>query len=246
MARLDVQTTPILSGQTANVVGNAFGQLGNFQAGAPNLLNLYQNFPGLSVPNLTPEQQALINQITAFGANNPDLANARAAETSLTAGPIGSSPLTQQAMQAWEQFTKPTVESSAALAGLGNSGALAENLAGSETQALVPLLQQEIQNRQGAVSAYTNIQQQQINSLASALEASGLPRQVALEQAQAAYQQATGQSQFAAGLQQFPLSVLSQLIGTQQTSHSTPGAWDYVGGITKGLEGPVGSLLGGG
>lgn len=65
----------------------------------------------------------------------------------LTGGPLGMSPATTQGMKAWEQSVLPTVQNQNVLAGLGNSGAYTDAAARSATEASVPLIQTEIQNR---------------------------------------------------------------------------------------------------
>ena len=70
----------------------------------------------------------------------------------LVGGDIGTSPATQQGMQAWEQYVKPTVQHEAVQMGLGRSGPALEAMAQSQTQAFLPLVQQEISNRVNAVN----------------------------------------------------------------------------------------------
>jgi hypothetical protein len=80
-----------------------------------------------------------------------------------------------------------------------------------------------------------------MGNLAMALESAGLPREVALEQAQAAYNQQQQQFATQMGLQTLPWQLEPMTIGSK--SYMTPGGWDIIGGIGKGLS-PSG-LLGG-
>src|SRR3990167_1747093 len=62
----------------------------------------------------------------------------------IAGGPVGLSPATQQGMQAWEQYVKPTVENEAVQMGLGRSGPGLEAIAQSKTMAYAPLVKDEI------------------------------------------------------------------------------------------------------
>lgn len=100
------------------------GSLGSFQA--------YTALPEVAsrevpTPGATYAQQGLLQQ--------------------LLGGPIGSSPATVGAMNSWRTNVLPTVQNEMALQGLGRSGPELEAVARSQTQALVPFVQQEIQNR---------------------------------------------------------------------------------------------------
>lgn len=72
--------------------------------------------------------------------------------SSLVGGPIGSSPATIAGMEAWEEAVLPTVQNEAVQMGLGRSGPALEAMSDSATQAYVPLVQQEINNRANAVN----------------------------------------------------------------------------------------------
>jgi hypothetical protein len=74
--------------------------------------------------------------------------------------PLGQSPDTQAAMNAWNALVRPQVQNQMGLAGLGRSGALGDALSLSETQAVVPFLQQEIANRQQSAQALPGLQMQ--------------------------------------------------------------------------------------
>jgi len=65
----------------------------------------------------------------------------------LTGGDVGSSPATLQAMKAWEDLVRPTVMAGQALTGNLGGGSTEEALAHGKTEALTPLLEQEINTR---------------------------------------------------------------------------------------------------
>ena len=90
-----------------------------------------------------------------------------------TQGELFQSPATQAAMRAFSEQAIPQIESRLALRGMENSGAAAEAFAQAQTQALVPLLQQELQQRQAAVPMLAALGEAQ-----SARERGDLARQI--------------------------------------------------------------------
>jgi len=201
----------------------------------PSLAELPGEVPTLGVPGLTPDQERLIQQMMATGAASPDRAAARQQLQQLTSGPVGSSPATQAGMQAFQQLVAPSIMQTQALQGTASGGAALEAMGQGATAAAVPLIQQEIQNRQQAVGQYGQLGQEQLMGLAAAFEAAGLPREVALEQAQAAFDAAQQRLGIESGLQTFPLQMLSQLLSRTQQQHSTQYGSDIVAGIGQGL-----------
>ena len=222
---------------------NVFGQYGAATEQFPTLSQIPGAMPTLNIPDLTPEQQQQIQSIIAAGGSSPDLAAARQQLQQLTSGPIGSSPTTQAAMAAYRDYGVPTILQEASLGGRGTSGAALAALTQGEQQALVPLLQQEIQNRQNAVGQYGQLQGEQVQSLAAALEAAGLPREVAQQRAQAEYERKQQQLQFETGIQSLPLQTIPSLLGHttdwSQQGHNTMDAWDWVGAGMK----PAGDFM---
>lgn len=212
-------------------------QFASAQGAFPSLAQYPGMTPLLNIANLTPEQQALIQQIQGQGAASPQLQAAGQQLQQLTSGPIGSSPLTQEAMKAYEQQVVPSLIQQESAAGRGSGGAALESVAQGTQQAMIPLLQQEIQNREAAVNQYQQLQQSQIQSLAAALEAAGMPRDVALQQAAAQYQQQQQALQFQEMISTLPLNLLPQLLGKQVTgrmeSHTTKNAGDWIGGALQ-------------
>lgn len=75
----------------------------------------------------------------------------------MTSGPIGSSPATQAGMNAWSQLVEPTIASSLAASSGGRGGALPAAISQGETAAAVPLIQQEIANREAGIGQASNL-----------------------------------------------------------------------------------------
>lgn len=236
-------TQTIIPAQTQQVIDRAIQQLGGAQTGMPDILALASQIPGLQVPGLDPTQQSILNQLVTSGTTSPDLAQARAQLAQLTGGPIGSSPATQAGMQAFQQLSAPIIEQQSALRGTAGGGQAIEALGQGATQAAIPLIQQEIANREQAVGQYGQLGGQQMQQLAMALEASGLPREVALEQAQALYNQQQQKFGYETGIQTYPLQLIPSTFGTK--THGTMTAEDWISGIGKGLS-PSGLMGGGG
>lgn len=171
--------------------------------------------------------------------------------------PIGSSPATLQGMQAWQDVVAPQVRNQQALQGSFHGGAADEAIANSAGQAMVPLIQQEIQQRNAAIPQLMqlggtaaqrfrgDLQQRIANmmgtvgplsnlgatgaerfrsDLQNALEAAGVPREVANQQAQANYQDFLRRYQLAQQTTLGPIMQLApSLIGTTQTTSSSGG-----------------------
>lgn len=78
----------------------------------------------------------------------------------LTSGPIGSSPATQAGMTAFRQNVLPTLQNELGAMGLGRSGIAGEQIQRASTSAAVPLIQQEIANRQQGIGQYGALAQQ--------------------------------------------------------------------------------------
>jgi len=67
--------------------------------------------------------------------------------TPMLEGQPGQSPLTQAAVQAFQQNTLPIIQQQMQLAGLGRSGALGVSIADAMASAMPQFIQQDIQNR---------------------------------------------------------------------------------------------------
>lgn len=204
----------------------AVGQELAAQGGLPSIAQMFGMIPTLNVPNLTPEQMGLIGQMEQYptGLNAPEQ-GAMSQINQLTSGPIGSSPATQAAEQAFKDFTLPTIQNQAAAMGQGNSGAALEAMSQGSERAVVPFIQQEIANRESAVGQLGQLGAQQygqdIGTLTNALQAAGLPYQVAAQQAQALFNQQQQQLQFGQQVQMGPLQQVGSLFGKGNSVSTT-------------------------
>lgn len=130
-------------------------------------LSPLQQYAGALVPGIAqPTQQAQAatsllgydasgNPVSTIGGTNTPSVLGQLA--SLTGGEIGSSPATQAGMQAFQQNVLPTLQNELGAMGLGRSGIAAEQIQKAATSAAVPLIQQEIANRQSALQQYPTI-----------------------------------------------------------------------------------------
>ena len=73
-------------------------------------------------------------------------------------GPMGQSPVLQQAAEQFKALSLPVIQNQFALQGLGGSPALGQAVGVSMGNALVPLMQQDMQNRLSAI----NLAQQRV------------------------------------------------------------------------------------
>ena len=67
-------------------------------------------------------------------------------------GPMGQSPIFQQQVENFKNLTQPVIQNQFALQGLGGSPALGQAMGVSLGNALVPLMQQDAQNRLAAIN----------------------------------------------------------------------------------------------
>lgn len=164
-AQIPDELKPLINDSVATARGLQVGlPLGDFAQWGPRGvadLSPLQAYGLQNIPGLFNEERASQGAWNALEAV-PELA-ARPVETppaelgqlaqlwETTSGPIGSSPATRSGMEAWRQTVLPTVQNEMALMGLGRSGPALEEIARSQTGALTPLLQQEIENRMRSV-----------------------------------------------------------------------------------------------
>lgn len=73
-------------------------------------------------------------------------------------GPVGQSPVLQQAVDQFKALTMPVIQNQFALQGLGNSPALGQAIGVSMGNALVPLISEDMKNRLSAI----NLAQQRV------------------------------------------------------------------------------------
>ena len=152
------QTTE-LSPETSELLRMVTPEIGATMRGAP--LSGFTAERPAEIAGLTPEQEEAIRLFSGrMGAptlTEPE-SEALAELHAMLQAPAGSSPATLAAMSAarsqWESTGRPEMESALSLAGLGRSGALPYGMAQGEAgiaAATVPLLQQEMLLRAGAV-----------------------------------------------------------------------------------------------
>lgn len=166
----------------------------------------------------------------------------------------------------------PTINSQAALSGLGNSGAANENIALAGEQMALPMAEQGLNLEAGAASGLAGLGgqvtgeklaaagqlgglaetqaggeaglgSQGMQNLSAALQAAGMPQQNAQELLNAIYQKQMGQTQLGVGAQQTLMNWLLSLRG--QTSTDT-GNQSFGGSNLNFGFGPDSSALGGG
>lgn len=193
----------------------AGSNLANEMGGAGALLNQTPE----ATAGLTGGELGNINQLEniaqggSFGENQ-----AYNQLSQLTGGPIGSSPATIAAMNAYNQNIAPTINSSIAATGGGRGGNLTAALTQGQTSAYAPLVQQEVANREAAVGQYAGLGQQQSQDIQSAMNASDLQRQVAQAADTATYQ---NQQNILGLMQQYLLGPTELLGGSAIGQRST-------------------------
>ena len=200
---------PILQ-NGVNQYTSAAGQL-------PGIPSLYQNAPLQGTPQLTAQQNQNINSIQQLGQSGGTYPGEQQAMTNL--GQIANPQASQQAFQ---QFAAPEVMQQAALAGQGQSGAADYSL----SQAAIPYELQAQQTQMQAANSQAQLGQQQVtnqgNQLAQALQASGIPYDVAQQMAQNQYNQQQQQWGLAKDIQTFPFQLFGQTIGGGTQVSSAP------------------------
>lgn len=208
---------------------------------AEQITNLQRRHPLSSLFNFSPQpitglsdverglygQQVKMAGLPATTA--PELA-ALEQINALTSGPIGSSPATLAALQNFEQMSKPGIEQDLALSGLARAGALPDVVSGARSAALLPMFQQEIQNRANVIPQLSGIGNtiagRSRSDLATAIGAAGAPRDIA---------EARNQANFS---EQQRIQNLTQLIGLSPTGlfgSIIPGAGSRVDAKKQGI-----------
>src|SRR6185437_9850359 len=147
-------TTPIMT----PLMRRLLRQSTQADIGGLNAANAAGGLPGLLQPHpqqiagLTGGQMQDIGQLQQWGMNGtPQEQQAQSLLSGLTGGDIGSSPATAAAMRAYSQNIAPTISSGLAASGGGRGGELAAAMQQGQTSAYVPLLQQEISNREAGI-----------------------------------------------------------------------------------------------
>ena len=243
-------TSPNLTSGESGLINQGVNQLSGAigPGGAiPGWASIYNSMPGLDVPNMSAQEQQLLNSITGgIGGQGLDATQRGALGTysSLAAGNTAGQQAEQQfltggpgndpALKAQQDYLKSTIlpqtQQQSALEGSGTSGASLEATGNAMQAADVPLLQANAQNQLSAASALSGQQAtgaagvagmgaQGQAQLQAALQAAGLPREIAQQQAQSIYNQQEQKSGLATSLQGQPLSLIPSSIG--QTSVSS-------------------------
>jgi hypothetical protein len=119
-----------------------------------------QQYAGAMIPQIAQgnpyTQQSM--DLLGTGTENPN--SSLGLLSQLTSGPVGSSPSTQAGMAAFQQNVLPTLQNELGAMGLGRSGIAGEQVQKAATSAAVPLIQQEISNRESGIGQYGNLAQQ--------------------------------------------------------------------------------------
>lgn len=173
----------------------------------------------MQIPGITPiESQAgskIESNLTAGG--DPRVLNQI---NQLTSGDVGTSPVTTQAMDNFKKFTQPDIEQQMALAGLGRSGAAGQAVANASEQAMVPLMQTEIANREAAIP---QLQTAGDTATSAALGYGGLTRDIATQAEQAKQNDLTRTTSIAELLLGIPMAGISTAMGGMFTPRTTTG-----------------------
>lgn len=209
-------------------------QLIGAQGNLPDISQLYAQIPELQVPGLEGAQTGLIgqfenlgNQYGASGGANPLQQQAGSSLSNFLDQGGQPSAATQQAEKNFSTFQAPQIQQSANLAGLGNSGAALEAEAEGSAQAAVPFLQADQTNQLNAAGQMGQLGGQEFGqqqtALTSALQAAGMPYQIAEQQAQALFNQQQQKQQFGQQVQFGPSQLFPNVIGGgSSTSVNTP------------------------
>jgi hypothetical protein len=152
---------PIIQGSTQQLLNTQQAlPLSSFAQATPQLVPQFSPYTAMGIqqtPGLLAVQPGSLGSFMGYNAL-PEVASVpvptpgatfgqRGLLQQLVGGPVGSSPATMAGMEAWRSNVLPTVQNEMALQGLGRSGPELEAVARSQTTALVPFIQQEIQDR---------------------------------------------------------------------------------------------------
>jgi hypothetical protein len=231
----------IIPSNLLDLINQSIGQIGAFQQQFP-LATLMGNLAEQIVP-LSPTELGLLGQQIAT-SQAPSMTapefGALSDINQLVGGPIGQAPATLAAEKAFNQLVAPQIAQQAALAGQTQGGAMLEQMSQAQTQALVPFLQQEEQNRLNVLQPLLGLGGELANrergDVATALAAAGAPRQIAQEQATSNWEDMLRKAGLLQGLgtgvfSQFaPFTVTPGPQTTLSSSKTTqPGIWSSLG-----------------
>lgn len=213
------QSAPIIPGWLKPYYKNTVNELTSAQSGLPSLLQQYANTPQLGTAQLTPDQLAQITGFSNAAANPQNAAETAAGQGySQFLGQNGQpSEATQAALTEFNALQSPAILSQAALMGQGNSGAALSALAQGQESALVPFMQQDLQNQLAASSGLASLGGQEFSNqqtaLQNALSSGGLVQQTEQQQLQNLFNQQQQQQQLAQQVQMGGQGQFSSLIG---------------------------------
>lgn len=177
------------------------------------------------VSPLAPLQQAAIGNVPFLGQAPVPEQLGILGQAGFLGGPTETSPAVQAAVQGLESQIFPRVQNQLALAGLGRSGALGQELQQQAFGSLLPVFQQGLQQQQvaaqnlaniGNIQAQRGFQQQQAALRAGELQRS--PEQQAIEEQRADFlrRQALAEKGLFAPLGGFIPSTIGQTSTSQQ------------------------------
>jgi len=189
------------------------------QGTLPSITGIYGDTPLLGVPGLNSGQLGAIGGFEGMGSGpNAQELDALRSFGDFTPGSNGISPVTAATEAQFNQATLPTIQNSAANMGQSNSGALLEAIQNGQVNALVPELTAQNQQQLEAAGQVGNIgstvYNQDVTNLTNALQAAGLPYDVAQQEAQSQYNQQQQKSQLAQEVQLGPFSQIPSIFGT--------------------------------
>lgn len=192
------------------------------QAGQNSLASLLAANPE-QIAQLTPSETSDIGQLQQYATSGtPQMNQAQALINSLTSGALGSSPETLAGMAAYNQNIMPTITSSLGATGGGRGGALTAALTQGQTSAYMPLIQQEIQNRESAIGQESDLANMQSQNVQNALNANDMVRQIQQSQLSSNFQDFLRRSGLIQQLVQGPLSNWGgNTFGSQSVSQGT-------------------------
>ena len=228
---------PNLTGQQTSLINQAYGRAMNpgpnptEAAGLASIADANLNLPTLG---LSPDQLAEFNQFMP-GASGVSAATKAAQDefkklqlptienVAANMGQANSGALLEAASTGEAQVMTPLLEQQNQLALGATEGKLSDvlssqglQLSGAEAQA-----QQKLAQGQAQFGAGGEIFNQNVTNLTNALQAAGLPYEVAAQKAQAQFNQQQGQSQLGQEIQMGPMQAFPSIFGTQNSLTTT-------------------------
>ena len=218
------QSGPFMPTWLRKLLGSDSKQWQQAIGGLPSISQLYGMVPQQGVAPLTGTQNSLINTISGqTGALNSAEQGAQGQYNQFL-GQNGPSAATRAEMQQFNDLQAPAILQQAGLMGQGNSGAALSALAQGQESAAVPFLQQDEQNKMSAAQGLQGLgaQQysQQTQDLQNALQAAGMPQQIAQQQADALFSAASAAVPVCVGYSARAVSALWQCCRWRNRTHN--------------------------